>query len=45
MSIVPYAFVIGSLMYAMVCIRPYIAHVVGTFSQIIFQTQIESMEC
>ncbi|RDY02474.1 hypothetical protein CR513_14062, partial [Mucuna pruriens] len=29
MSKVPYAFAMGSLMYAMVCIRPNIAHVVG----------------
>ena len=28
MSKVPYAYVVGSLMYAMVCIRPNIAHVV-----------------
>ena len=29
MSRVPYASVVGSLMYAMVCTRPNIAHVVG----------------
>ena len=32
MSKVPYALVIGSLMYAMVCTRPNIAHVVGVVS-------------
>jgi hypothetical protein len=29
MSCVPYANAVGILMYAMVCTRPYIAHVVG----------------
>jgi hypothetical protein len=29
MSRVPYSSVVGILMYAMVCTRPYIAHVVG----------------
>ncbi|RDX83005.1 hypothetical protein CR513_36131, partial [Mucuna pruriens] len=33
MSRVPYASVVGSLMYAMVCTRPDIAHVVGTVSR------------
>ena len=33
MSKVPYALAIGSLMYAMVCIRPDIAHVVGIVSK------------
>jgi hypothetical protein len=32
-SHVPYASVVGSLMYAMVCTRPYIAHAVGVFSR------------
>jgi hypothetical protein len=32
MSHVPYASAVGSLMYAMVCIRPEIAHVVGVLS-------------
>eukprot|EP00253_Pinus_taeda_P023027 PITA_23027 len=32
MSKVPYASVVGSLMYAMVCTRPNIAHVVGVVS-------------
>ena len=32
MSCVPYASVVGSLMYAMVCTRPDIAHVVGFLS-------------
>ena len=33
MSKVPYALVVGSLMYAMVCTRPDIAHVVGVISR------------
>ena len=33
MSRVPYASVIGSLLYAMVCTRPYIAHAVGVLSR------------
>ena len=33
MSKVPYASAVGSLMYAMVCIRPDIAHVVGVVSR------------
>ncbi|RDX74745.1 hypothetical protein CR513_45467, partial [Mucuna pruriens] len=33
MSIVPYASAVGSLMYAMVCTRPDIAHVVGIVSR------------
>eukprot|EP00253_Pinus_taeda_P001752 PITA_01752 len=33
MSWVPYASAVGSLMYAMVCIRPYIAHAVGVLSR------------
>ena len=33
MSKVPYASTIGSLMYAMVCIRPDIAHAVGVVSR------------
>ena len=33
MSKVPYASAIGNLMYAMVCIRPDIAHVVGVVSR------------
>ena len=32
MGKVPYALAIGSLMYAMVCTRPDIAHVVGVVS-------------
>jgi len=32
MSKFPYAFVVGNLMYAMICIRPNIAYVVGTCS-------------
>ena len=33
MSKVPYAFVVGILMYVMVCTRPDIAHVVGVVSR------------
>ena len=33
MSHVPYASVVGSLMYSMVYSRPYIAHVVGVLSR------------
>ena len=33
MSCVPYVSVIGSLMYAMVCTRPDIAHAVGVLSR------------
>ena len=33
MSRVPYAGAVGSLMYAMVCTRPDIAHVVGVLSR------------
>ena len=33
MSCVPYASAVGSLMYAMVCTRPDITHVVGVFSR------------
>ena len=33
MSCVPYASVVGSLMYAMVCTRPDIAHVMGVLSR------------
>lgn len=33
MSKVPYASILGSLMYAMVCTRPDIAHVMGVVSE------------
>jgi hypothetical protein len=33
MSRVPYSSAVGSLMYAMVCTRPYIAHAVGVVSK------------
>ena len=32
MSKIPYSLAVGSLMYAMVCTRPYIAHTVGVMS-------------
>ena len=35
MSMVPYSLVVGSLMYAMVCTRPNIAHVVRVVSRYI----------
>ena len=35
MYCVPYASVVGNLMYAMVCTRPDIAHVVGVLSRYI----------
>jgi hypothetical protein len=33
MSRVPYSLVVGNLMYAMVCRRPYISHAVGVVSR------------
>ena len=33
MSRVPYASAVGSMMYAMICTRPDIAHVVGVLSR------------
>lgn len=36
MKNVPYASTFGSLMYVMVCRRPYIAYVVGVISQFFF---------
>ena len=39
MSKVPYALAIGSLMYAMVCTRPDIAHAVGVVSRFITCTR------
>ena len=41
MSKVPYASAIGSLMYVVVCMRPYIAHVVGVVSRYISHPRIE----
>ena len=41
MSKVPYASTIGSLMYAMVCIRPYITHAVGVVSRYMSHPRIE----
>ena len=34
MSMIPYSSAVGSLMYAMVCTRPDIAHAVGVVSRI-----------
>ena len=33
MASIPYFFAVGSLMYAMICTRPYIAHTVGVVSR------------
>ena len=41
MSKVPYASAVGSLMYAMVCIRPDIAHVVGVVSRFVHNLRKE----
>ena len=41
MSKVPYATIVGSLMYAMVCTRPDIAHVVGVVSRYMSHPRIE----
>ena len=41
MSKVPYTLAIGSLMYAMVCTRPTIAHVVGVISRYLSHPRIE----
>ena len=37
----PYASIVGSLMYAMVCTRPDIAHVVGVVSSFLSNLDIE----
>jgi hypothetical protein len=39
MSCVPYASVVGSLMYAMVYTRPNIAHAVGVLSKVYVKTR------
>ena len=39
MSRVPYASVVSSLMYAMVCTRPDIAHAVGVLSRFFVKTR------
>ena len=41
MSRVPYASVVGSLMYAMVCTRPDIIHAVGVLSRFISKPRKE----
>ena len=38
MSHVPYSSVVGILMYAMVCTRPYIAHAVGVLRRYMSKT-------
>lgn len=44
MSIVPYANVVGSIMYTMVCTRPNIAHAVSVTSRYMGSWEI-SLEC
>jgi hypothetical protein len=44
MSRVPYSSAIGSLMYAMLCTRPYIAHVVEVVSRYMNNTGKEHWE-
>ena len=41
MSKVPYASAVGSLMYAMLCTRPDIAHAVGVVSRYMSHPRIE----
>ena len=41
MSKVPYVSVVGSLMYAIVCTRPDIAHAVGVISRYMSHPRIE----
>ena len=38
---IPYALVVGNLMYAMVCIRPDIAHAVSVVSRFLSNSGIE----
>lgn len=33
---IPHAIAVGSFMYAMVCVRPYIAHAIGTVNCFLF---------
>lgn len=40
-SMVPYISIIGRLMSAMVCTRPYISHVVGDISRYMINLGIE----
>ncbi|GJV77091.1 hypothetical protein Tco_1508675 [Tanacetum coccineum] len=44
MAKVPYASVVGSVMYAMVCTRPYIAHAVGVVSRFMSKPRKEHWE-
>jgi hypothetical protein len=39
MSCVPYVSTVGSLMYAMVCTRPNIAHAMGVLSKVYVKTR------
>jgi len=43
MNKVPYASIMGNLMYVMICTIPYIAHVVGTINHFC-QIQVKSIE-
>jgi hypothetical protein len=44
MSKVPYSSTVGSLMYALVCIRPYITHAVGVVRTYMNNTSKENWE-
>ena len=41
MSSIPYSSVVGSFMYAMICTRPNIAHVVGSVSRFLSNPEKE----
>ena len=45
MSKVPYASVVGSLMYAMVCTRPDIAHAMAVVSRYMSHPRLGQLEC
>ena len=45
MSRVPYASAVGSLMYAMVCTRPDIAHAIGVVNRFLSNPAKEHWEC
>jgi hypothetical protein len=45
MARVPYASVVGSLMYAMVCTQPDIAHAVGVLSRYMSTPRKENWTC
>ena len=45
MAHVTYASVVGCLMYAMVCTRPNISHVVGVLSRYVIQGRLKTKVC